>query len=230
MGGVTAPGARAQKRRSRGLFAEGHDPKEGGGLCPNHGSSRTKRVSRARERDRRARPSGPAPPARAQDPHHPPDREPLLQVSQTVPAPDERAEGDGVGLILLGGEGFRGGEGSRVLAPHEAGPGRDRRREGRPDLGPALGARFELPVEQAARPPLGGQRVLLRARRGLQSLAGPLPGHLAARALGPDESRARSSPTGSGGTCIRAGRASSTSSTTGPPRRPARSPASSRAT
>jgi hypothetical protein len=50
VGGATAPGARPQNRRSRDLFAEGHDPKEGGGLCPNHGSSRTKRISRARAR------------------------------------------------------------------------------------------------------------------------------------------------------------------------------------
>ncbi len=52
VGGATAPGASWQNRRSRGLFAEGHDPKEGGGLCPNHAWSRTKRISLARERDR----------------------------------------------------------------------------------------------------------------------------------------------------------------------------------
>jgi hypothetical protein len=43
VGGATAPGVSRQNRRSRGLYAEGHPPKEGGGLCPNHGSSRTKR-------------------------------------------------------------------------------------------------------------------------------------------------------------------------------------------
>src|SRR5918996_86425 len=124
----TAHGRRERARReSEKPQVTGLRPRKpltegGGGLCPNHGSSGTKRISRARERARRERPSGPAPPARAQDPHHPPDHEPLLQVSQTVPAPDERAEGDGVGLIVSGGERFRGGEGSRVLVPHEAGP------------------------------------------------------------------------------------------------------------
>lgn len=33
VGGVTAPGVRAQNRRSRGLYAEGHDPKEGEGCA-----------------------------------------------------------------------------------------------------------------------------------------------------------------------------------------------------
>jgi Replication-relaxation len=87
------------------------------------------------------------------------------------------------------GRGFGGGEGSGLLVPHEAGPGRDRRRQGRPDLGPALGARSQLSDQQADRPPAGGQRVLLRPRRGLQGPPGALPGYLAARALGQDARR-----------------------------------------
>jgi hypothetical protein len=43
VGGARAQGARSQSRRSRGCLAEGHPPKEGGGLCPEYGSSRTKR-------------------------------------------------------------------------------------------------------------------------------------------------------------------------------------------
>jgi hypothetical protein len=42
LGGATVPGVEAQKARSRGLYAEDHPPKEGGGLCPEYGSSRAK--------------------------------------------------------------------------------------------------------------------------------------------------------------------------------------------
>ena len=97
--------------------------------------------------------------------------------------PDEGTEGSWVGLILHGGEGFRGGEASGVLVPYEDRSRRDRRGQGRPGLGPLLGPRSELPRKSEPRPPARGQRVLLCARRGLQSPRGPLPGHLAVGAL-----------------------------------------------
>jgi hypothetical protein len=47
VGGATAPGAETQKARSRGLYAEGHDPKEGEG-CARIMVRAERNVSRAR--------------------------------------------------------------------------------------------------------------------------------------------------------------------------------------
>ena len=87
------------------------------------------------------------------------------------------------------GRGFGEGRPPACWFLTKAGPCRDRRRQGRPRLGPSLGPRPQLPVEPAPRPPPRGERVLLRPRRGLQGPRGALPCHLAARALGPDPSR-----------------------------------------
>lgn len=42
VGGARGQGVKPKSRRSRGCLAEGDAPKEGGGLCPEYGSSRTK--------------------------------------------------------------------------------------------------------------------------------------------------------------------------------------------
>jgi hypothetical protein len=74
-----------------------------------------------------------------------------------------------------------------VLAPHEAGPGRDCRRQKRAALDLPWVPDSTYRDQQAHRSPPRGQRVLLRPRRGLQSPPGLLSGHLAAGTLGPDQ-------------------------------------------
>ncbi len=76
-----------------------------------------------------------------------------------------------------------------MLHPHQARPCRDRRGQGRSNLGPVLDPRSQLPRKPHARSPPGRQRLLRRAGGGLSRARRPLSGHLAAGALGPDSSR-----------------------------------------
>src|SRR6266508_1822736 len=123
MGGASAPGARRRNRRSRCLFAEGHQPKEGG-IVPRIWLEENKTFAWSRSMSETMLSCSAFSSTRSS----PPTRSrACTSFLQTVSTPDEGTERSWVHLIVHSGEGFRGGETSRVLVPHEARAKRARR-------------------------------------------------------------------------------------------------------
>jgi Replication-relaxation len=188
VGGATEPGASRQNRRSRGLYAEGHDPKEGEGCA--------RIMVRAERNAYRVR-------ASAIDEQ---DLQVLLHLLEHKVLTTHQITSlhfrslrrcqhrmrdlKEMGLVSSFSVGRGFGEGRAPACWCLTKPGlveiADAKDVRTSDLPWVPDSSYRTSKMIAHR--LGVNAFLLRPRRGLQSPAGPLPGDLAARALGQNQS------------------------------------------